>query len=143
MIEYIKNIVSKKETFKEYHISFTRENGVWYVDFPSWPFSKANLAMVAGADTMLDILHEKSQERNHIKLLVMPRKYYSSRLDKNDKIIHLVRQDSSLFGGATYLSATFVKGFNNVRKERGLWLCPVTLTVLGKYPKHIYFKLED
>ena len=41
---------------------------------------------------------------------------------------------SGLLRGATY-QVNGVEGF-----EREIWICPVTLTVLGRYPKYIYIK---
>ncbi len=46
----------------------------------------------------------------------------------------LVRGEHSLVGGSTY-TATGLPGF-----KRDIWLCPVTLFVLGQYPKYIYIK---
>ena len=38
----------------EYHPQFNHEeDGLWYVDFPNWPFDHHNLLMVAGADKHL------------------------------------------------------------------------------------------
>ena len=46
----------------------------------------------------------------------------------------LVQLDYSLTGGSTY-QVTGLEGF-----ERDIWLCPVTLFVLGRYPRYIYVK---
>ena len=46
----------------------------------------------------------------------------------------LIQKDHSLTGGSTY-EVTGLEGFN-----RDIWLCPVTLFVLGKYPKYMYVK---
>jgi hypothetical protein len=45
-----------------------------------------------------------------------------------------VKQYSGLFAGATYK----VNGLEGFTKE--IWICPVTLTVLGHYPQYIYIK---
>ena len=47
-------------------------------------------------------------------------------------VICLIRQCYRIFGGATY-KVSNLEGFT---KE--VWICPVTLFVLGKYPKRIY-----
>lgn len=66
---------------REYQLRFNKKKeGYWYVDFPHWPFSHDNLAMVSGTDKMLELLSD----------------------------------------GDT------------------LWICPVTLFVLGRYPNFIY-----
>lgn len=42
---------------KEYDVSFHREEyDDWYIDFPEWPGRKSDLAMVAGADKMLEAI---------------------------------------------------------------------------------------
>lgn len=46
----------------------------------------------------------------------------------------LVQLDYSLIGGSTY-QVTGLEGF-----ERDIWLCSVTLFVLGRYPRYIYVK---
>ena len=47
----VRSVLGRK---REYRIQFNKEkNGCWYVDFPHWPFSHDNLAMVSGADKML------------------------------------------------------------------------------------------
>ena len=45
-----------------------------------------------------------------------------------------VKQYSGLFAGATYK----VNGLPDFTRE--IWICPVTLTVLGHYPNYIYIK---
>ena len=52
----MKSVLDRK---REYRIQFSKEkNGCWYVAFPHWPFSHDNLAMVSGADKMLDLLSD-------------------------------------------------------------------------------------
>ena len=46
----------------------------------------------------------------------------------------LIQKDHSLTGGSTY-EVRNLEGFN-----RDIWLCPVTLFVLGRYPKYMYVK---
>ena len=65
---YISGIFkAKRNKYRFKTISFTKENETWYVDYPEWKGNKANLAMVAGADTMLDAL----TKNNHITLKVI------------------------------------------------------------------------
>ena len=52
----VKSVLNKK---REYQIQFNKEkDGCWYVNFPHWPFSHDNLAMVSGADKMLELLSD-------------------------------------------------------------------------------------
>ena len=48
----------------------------------------------------------------------------------------LVKTGSHLTRGAFY-QVLKLKGFS-----RDIWICPVTLTVLGTYPNYIYVKKE-
>lgn len=51
-----KSVFGKKD---EYEIKFNHEDdGLWYVDFPNWPFDHHNLMMVAGADSMCEFLSD-------------------------------------------------------------------------------------
>ena len=112
----------------EYHLQFNHEeDGKWYVNFPGWPFDHHNLMMVAGADELCDFL---SDDDAFAYVDVVPSK---RKIDKPGYAC-LVRGEHSLVGGSTY-TATGLPGF-----ERDIWLCPVTLFVLGQYPKYIYIK---
>ena len=46
----------------------------------------------------------------------------------------LTKTYSNLFYGANY-DATDCEDF-----QRSMWICPITLFVLGRYPKYIYVK---
>lgn len=112
---------------KQYDVSFTKEsNGRWYVDFPGWPLSHDNLEMVAGADDLLDYLNDGS---NHVKIHVE-----ISKINKTTAEIKLVKDYSKLTRGAFY-------NVENGGRTKRLWLCPVTLCVLGRYPKYIYMNI--
>ena len=60
-------ITSKKA---EYDLSFVKDDGVWYIDLPSWPWKRENLAMVCGADKMLDLLAFDSSSFNRESIRV-------------------------------------------------------------------------
>ena len=112
----------------EYHLQFNHEeDGKWYVNFPGWPFDHHNLMMVAGADKLCDYL---SDDDEFAYVDVVPSK---KQIDMPGYAC-LVRGEHSLVGGSTY-TATGLPGF-----KRDIWLCPVTLFVLGQYPKYIYIK---
>ena len=42
-------------------IFYHEDDGVWYVDFPDWPFAHHNLAMVGGADKLCSYLADGKQ----------------------------------------------------------------------------------
>ena len=120
-------------------VSFTKEsNGRWYVDFPNWPLSHDNLEMVAGADDLLDLLNKENPTPNHVSLEVYTKK-------PKRFLVELKKVHSALTKGAFYTVESPLTGWerpNSIRRKQ-LWLCPVTLTVLGHYPKHIYFDLNN
>lgn len=112
----------------EYQLQFNHEaDGKWYVDFPGWPFDHHNLMMVAGADDLCRFL---SDDDRYTHVSVIPS---DKPLDKPGYAC-LIQGEHSLKGGSVY-SVTGLDGF-----ERDIWLCPVTLFVLGRYPKRIYVK---
>ena len=120
-----KSVFGKKD---EYQIKFNHEDdGLWYVDFPNWPFDHHNLLMVAGADKMCAFL---SDDDVTTEVLVRP----SNKRLQLDDYAELIQKDHSLTGGSTY-EVRNLEGFN-----RDIWLCPVTLFVLGRYPKYMYVK---
>lgn len=120
-----RSVFGKKD---EYQLKFNREDdGLWYVDFPNWPFDHHNLLMVAGADDLCAFL---SDDDKVTEVLVRPSK---KKLDLQG-YAELEQKEHSLTGGSTY-EVHNLAGF-----ERNIWLCPVTLFVLGKYPKYMYVK---
>ena len=64
------------------------------------------------------------------EILVRP----SSKRLQLEGYAELIQKDHSLTGGSTY-EVRNLEGFH-----RDIWLCPVTLFVLGKYPKYMYIK---
>ena len=125
----VRSVLNRK---REYNIQFNKEKGCcWYVDFPHWPFSHDNLAMVSGADKMLELLSDG-------ELFVMMSVIPSKKKEQREGYIELEQTEYSLFGGSTYQVKfePFIERF----KSDTLWICPVTLFVLGRYPKFIYVK---
>ena len=120
-----KSVFGKK---REYDLKFNHEaDGCWYVDFLGWPFEHHNLMMVAGADLLCAYLSDDDVET---RVKVVP----TSKQEKLPGYAELHRLDHSLTGGAHY-EVRGLDGFN-----RKIWLCPVTLFVLGTYPAYIYVK---
>ena len=130
-ISMVKNIEKKEE----YIISFTKEDdGFWYVDYPNWPFDHSHLQMVRGADKLCELL---SYDGKHTKVSVIPSNEFKvlQSHDLNERFA-LIKTESSLTEGATYQVQI------NQFKRLGafIWLCPVTLFVLGEYPEYLYIK---
>jgi len=121
-----------KKTFgkkSQYNLQFNKEDdNLWYVDFPNWPFDHHNLLMVGGADKLCAFL---SKDGSKALVSVEPAK--AEKSDAKDCFV-LERKEHSLTGGATY-KVSNLEGF-----DRDIWLCPVTLFVLGQYPEYMYVK---
>ena len=108
---------------------FYKENtGEWYVDLPEYPGPKADLQMVAGADTFLDKLANKS---NIVSLTVSEEPFEGSEQLK------LVKECTPEIGGGDYILETY-KG-EEINHQ--IWLCEVMRYLYGKMPRDIYFKL--
>ena len=123
-----KSVFSRKS---EYELQFNHESdGCWYVDFPNWPFDHHNLMMVAGADKLCAFL---SDDDLHAWVNVIP----ANKEEDHPGYAKLIQQEYSLTGGSTY-KVTDLEGF-----DRDIWLCPVTLFVLGRYPRYLYVKKAD
>ena len=124
---------------KEYDLQFVYEpdDNLWYIDMP-WPGDRYNLAMVAGSDKLLDRLSHNDRTQglrkpNRVRVLVRPSGKALPEL-KDEGWIECDQQYATLLGGSTYQ----VHGVPDFSRE--IWICPVTLTVLGHYPKYIYIK---
>lgn len=128
--KYINGIIHAKCDKKSvYHLGFVKENnGGWYIDLPEWEGSHANLAMVAGSDDLLDHLLKRN---NRVEIEVVKS---DKPLDDMWGYFCCKQIDMSLMGGATY-TIHGCEGFNKT-----IWICPVTLFVLGEYPKYIYIR---
>lgn len=106
-------------------LTFNKEkNGRWYIVLPNRVGPHASLEMVAGADTFLDIL---SHNTNDVSVEVNNEPF--------EGCSELNRIHKHLFNGADYL----LNKFEGRTIEHKMWLCNVTLFVLGKFPKTIYF----
>ena len=127
--EYINGVITarfKKE--QVYQLAFVKEDdGGWYIDLPEWKGAHSNLAMVVGADDLLEYLL-KSDNRVEVEVVKS-----DVSLDDMGDYFCCKQIDISVFG-ATY-RVCGVEGF-----DRTIWICPVTLFVLGEYPKFIYIR---
>lgn len=97
----------------------------WYVDLPNWTGTKAELEMVAGADTMLDYMAE---DTNEVILCVSEEPFEGS-----DELVFLNNADD--IGEGAYYKLSIYKGID-INLE--MWLCNVTSWVFGKFPKSIF-----
>ena len=104
---------------------FYKDEGGWFVDLPEWEGTKADLAMVSGADTMLDII---SQGENDIKVLLSTEEFDGSNR------LEFLRESPEVGEGSWYL----MKSYKGIEYNLELWLCNVTIFVFGNFPKYIY-----
>lgn len=124
---FVKGILSNGRG--EYTLTFVQDpDDRWYIDMP-WDGDRENLEMVAGSDDLLSYLD--TEGRHRVTLHVVP----SERPLDVEGHVELCQLDKSLIGGSHY-DAT---GFPGFRMKR-IWVCPVTLCVLGRYPKYLYIK---
>ena len=93
----------------------------WYCEVPGFPKELfEHTLMVGGAAKLLDY-HARGGKRIAMKVKIT---------NEENGNIGLVKNSSTLTGGAFYNELS-----GSVNEE--IWLCPVTLFVLGKYPKNI------
>ena len=104
--------------------TFNKEQGNWYIDLPNWEGTKAELQMVAGADTLLDKLSNHGTSVN----------------------VTISTEEKSLEGFQT-LKRIIQTPPNGCMYHLGIapvWLCNVTKFVFeGVFPKKIHFKVEE
>lgn len=136
-MKYAKGICGFRKN--EYDLQFVYEpdDNLWYIDMP-WPGDRYNLAMVAGSDKLLDRLSDNDRtlgmrHPNRVRVLVRPSGKQMPGL-MGEGYMECVQQYATTLGGSTYK----VNGMPDFTRE--IWICPVTLTVLGHYPKFIYVK---
>lgn len=106
---------------------YKESTGEWYVDLPEYPGPKADLQMVAGADTFLAKLAVKS---NIVSLTVSEESFEGSEQLK------LIKECSPDLGGGDYILETY----EGEEINHEIWLCEVMRYLYGKMPEAIYFK---
>lgn len=95
---------------------FVKVGGVWFYWWPDFDGDPRELAMVNGADDLLDSLDDR-----FVRLQMVDPSIAKIVLSK-------IEEDGS---GATYLCRS--KNYNG-----RVWICPVTLLVFNEYPQNIY-----
>jgi len=136
----IKNVLIRK---KKYKLHFIAENDPpikrWYYDFKHWGFDHANLEMVAGADALCEYY---AMGKNELTInITASEKPIDHTTNLCDEFIaeQLPKewtswQDKLIWGrDYTHIDA------NDGHKVK-MWICPVTLFVLGRYPKYLYIR---
>jgi hypothetical protein len=117
-------IESRNKNRKMKNYTFNKEQGSWYIDLPNWEGTKAELQMVAGADTLLDKLS------NHgISVSVT---------------ISIENKSPEGFQTLKRIIQTPPNGCMYHLGIAPVWLCNVTKFVFdGIFPKKIHFKVRQ
>jgi hypothetical protein len=124
---------------------FNKEDGMWYIDLPEFLEAglgtKANLLMVAGADTFLDLL---SNNTHKVSLVFSTTDFPYSLCKLNKLHLGMDKEYLDKIGHAPvdYGAYYDVVEMNKEPFQHKLWLCPVTEYVFGgNYPDEIYVKV--
>ncbi len=124
---------------KEFHLKFNKESdGDWYIEFPGYPFAHHNLMMVAGANMLCEYVAEKE---GHPDYAVVDVTLGEKLLEGRTPEIVMTRFKKGY--GASYHNKLsdgcppFVVREGQMLLIPEAWVCPVTLLVLGAYPKRI------
>jgi hypothetical protein len=122
------------------HKFIKEEDGIWYIDLPQYIEqglgTKANLMMVAGADTFLDIL---SNNGNEITIQIETDPF----IGHEHSLVHVHRgMDADLLKSVGHPDVEYGGYYIAFPSNHLLWLCPVTEYVFGgDYPLNIYIKV--
>lgn len=130
---------------KVFHLKFNKEaDGDWYIDFPGYPLAHHNLMMVAGANKLCQYAAEKEGHPDYALVDVTTD---DKHIDGREPDIVMTRVKKGY--GATYHNRMpdglppFVQENGNLLLIPEAWICPVTLLVLGRYPKKINVYLRN
>ena len=144
----IKNLIIRK---KYYKLSFFAEYDPpikrWYYDFKYWGFKKDNLEMVAGADNLCE-KYSNGNNYTTVNIIATKKLLDNINLEEYDLFVgeefpkNYTKKDKILYGR----NYTNIKHVMENLKEKTIittmWICPVTLFVLGRYPNYIYIKKQ-
>ena len=140
----IKNVLIRRRKYR-LHFVAERDNVVkrWYYDFPNWGFSHSNLEMVSGADGLCE-KYAEGRDNVTIDIIVSKRPLDSDAYRDYDEYRRYEYSEFTL--GASYINKV-QKPYKNSDGSTSIkdvittmWICPVTLFVLGRYPRYIYVK---
>jgi hypothetical protein len=137
----IKNVLIRKN---EYNLHFVAEVDStikrWYYDFKHWGFEHGNLEMVSGADDICE-LYANGQNEVTVNIICTEKPVSHATTIYDEFIAESLPKEwtswkDKLIWGRNY---THVDP-NDEDKITSMWICPVTLFVLGRYPKYIYIR---
>jgi hypothetical protein len=113
---------------------------LWYYNFKGWGFRKENLLMVSGADGLCEHYSKDGGKTATVKIVASRKDlHYGCKYD------HYVAENiiKSSFLDRILLGRNYLEDQRRLLPEKQVnpkrfWICPVTLFVLGRYPKHLY-----
>jgi hypothetical protein len=108
-------------------LKFTKEKMDWFAVIPEWEGSRADLQMVAGADTFLEVLCQGEWD---VWLTLSDEPFPNNEYE----VLTLLREDDDI-GGGHYI----LENYKGIEFNIEMWLCDVTKFVFGRMPKKIYF----
>ena len=136
----LKNIIFRH---RKYTLHFIAENDPpikrWYYDFKHWGFDHNNLEMVSGADTICE-LYAKGKDEVTVNIIASRttlEKY--KNMDYDEFIAEPLPQEWTSWKDNFLWGRNYTSTDGNGKTTR-MWICPVTLFVLGRYPKYLYIK---
>lgn len=114
-------------------IFYKETTGEWYAYLPDYTGEKADLEMVCGADTMLNI-YSQGGARATLSISTEP------KAGHNDVLHFESLSFADEIDSGAYYNVTTIRciPYPHLR----IWLCPVTLFVFGEYPKELYLSLQ-
>lgn len=118
------------------------ENNNWYIDLPEWPGDREDLQMVAGADTMLDILAQGEDEVNVEIITDLSETYnyhYPAKVRLKREMICADEYWQLDSQGCPSSGAFYSSRFHPPLSDMNIWLCNVTKFVFnGQFPEKIW-----
>ena len=130
---------------KHYKLHFVAENDppikLWYYDFKHWGFDKHNLLMISGADKLCE-MYAKGKDEVTVEIIASKKKQNLPTQLYDEFVAQDIIIDGMTHQGKFIDSQLdkFLYGRTYQKGNTQMWICPVTLFVLGRYPKHIYIK---
>lgn len=138
LLVLVKNVFIRK---LHYHLCFFSEKivdqKVWYYDFKHWGFSKYKLMMVSGAD---ELCERYSQNKDNFSIDIIASRKFLGEQEGHDCYVAVKPKPEITFFDRILRGRKYI-GLTTGGECRTMWICPVTLFVLGRYPNFIYIKI--
>ena len=136
IITLIKNLIFQKKYHKLHFIAINDElnNKRWYYDFKHWGFNYEFLEMVAGADQLCELY---ANGKNELTInIISTNKLLKTKPNNYNLFVGETPNKNTTWKEKLLYGRTYKLENNNNIIE--MWICPVTLFVLGKYPNYLY-----